>query len=87
MYSFVILYTQIPFDMDEEIIKISGRFGSFLNNTVVISLTFVTNKNTYGQYGTDGGIDFSIPVDKGKIIGFYGKYSNFLDSIGVVLSP
>ncbi|KAK1412852.1 hypothetical protein QVD17_34406 [Tagetes erecta] len=78
---------EIPLEMDEEIIKISGRFGAFQNNIVVISLTFVTNKKTYGQYGTDGGTDFSLPVDKGKIIGFYGKCSGFLDSIGVVLSP
>ncbi|KAF5784291.1 putative jacalin-like lectin domain-containing protein [Helianthus annuus] len=78
---------EIPLPIGEEIIRISGRYGVFDGTTVITSLTFKTNRNTYGQYGTDGGTDFSLPITKGRIIGFYGMHGSLLDNIGVILCP
>ncbi|XP_076897250.1 horcolin-like [Bidens hawaiensis] len=82
------LCTQVHFGKDEVITNISGSVGTFEGCTVITSLIFVTNTNTYGPYGTCKGTDhFSVPVTKGKIIGFYGRHGIYLDSIGVVLAP
>ncbi|KAK1422518.1 hypothetical protein QVD17_25695 [Tagetes erecta] len=89
--------TEVRFAYDEEIINIKGRvggFGYFGTHTVITSLTFVTNRATYGPYGNHNGagffipegIDFSLPLSKGRIIGFYGKSSIYLENFGVVLS-
>ncbi|KAI7729742.1 hypothetical protein M8C21_020392 [Ambrosia artemisiifolia] len=72
---------------DEEFIEIRGQVGNFENLNLVTQLTFVTNKNTYGPYGTNEGTNFSCPIAKGKVIGFFGRYGAYLDAIGVVISP
>ncbi|KAL7592862.1 hypothetical protein Lser_V15G32633 [Lactuca serriola] len=69
------------------LIGISGRVGSFDGSTVITSMSFETNISTYGQYGTNPGTDFSLGVTRGKILGFYGKYGSYVDSLGVILHP
>ncbi|MFS7913619.1 putative jacalin-like lectin domain-containing protein [Helianthus anomalus] len=81
------LLSTIDIADDEEIIEINGKVGTFENLNLVTQLTFVTNKQTYGPYGTNGGTDFSCPIAKGKVVGFFGRYGAYLDAIGVVLSP
>ncbi|KAL7592859.1 hypothetical protein Lser_V15G32634 [Lactuca serriola] len=66
---------------------IRGRVGSFDGSTVITSMSFETNISTYGQYGTNPGTDFSLGVTRGKILGFYGKYGSYVDSLGVILHP
>ncbi|KAJ0786530.1 putative jacalin-like lectin domain-containing protein [Helianthus annuus] len=83
----VCVFDQIDIADNEEIIKISGKVGTFENKTLITQLTLMTNKHTYGPYGTNGGTDFSFPIAKGKVIGFFGRYGAYLDAIGVVLSP
>ncbi|KAJ0786532.1 putative jacalin-like lectin domain-containing protein [Helianthus annuus] len=81
------VFNQIDIADDEEIIEINGKVATFENLNLVTQLTFVTNKQTYGPYGTNGGTDFSCPIAKGKVVGFFGRYGAYLDAIGVVLSP
>lgn len=76
---------QIIFDDNEYLIGISGRVGSFGDNTVITSVTFQTNIRTYGEYGTNPGTDFSFGVTRGKFSGFYGKCGSSVDSLGVIL--
>ena len=54
---------------------------------VVRSLTLHSNKRQYGPYGKEQGEKFSTSLTSGKIIGFHGRSSTFLDSIGVHLEP
>ena len=80
--------TQVTFEGDEDIIRVSGTTGVIYNITVITSLSFHTNKGkTYGPYGRNGGTSFSLPVTKGKFTGFFGNYGDFLDSFGVILKP
>ncbi|KAI3681088.1 hypothetical protein L6452_35870 [Arctium lappa] len=78
----------VNFDRDEDIIRVSGTIGKIYSYTVITSLSFHTNKGrTYGTYGGGAGTSFSLPVTKGKFIGFFGNYGDYLDSIGVILQP
>lgn len=79
---------QVTFDEDEDLIRVSGTTGTFRDSTVITSLSFHTNKGkTYGSYGRGDGTSFSLPVTKGKFIGFFGNFENYIDSIGVILQP
>lgn len=50
---------------------------------IVKSLVLETNLAAYGPYGMEEGIPFALPALGGKIIGFYGRCGDLLDSIGV----
>ncbi|KAF8022663.1 hypothetical protein BT93_F0241 [Corymbia citriodora subsp. variegata] len=63
---------------DEFITSIAGFFTTGIN-----SLTFQTNKRIWGPIGREEGQYFSLPSEAGKVIGFFGRSSDFLDSIGV----
>ena len=82
-----LLMSQIPFGDDENIIGFSGTFGPYQGITVITSLSFETNKNVYGPFGTMGKDNFSLPLTKGKFGGFFGRNGIFVDSIGAVLVP
>ncbi|XP_072956341.1 protein GOS9-like [Typha angustifolia] len=70
----------------EFLTSISGYYGSFGNIIVVRSLSFGTNLNsTYGPYGVQQGTPFSIPLQAGKIVGFFGRSGALVDAIGVYL--
>ncbi|KAM7521165.1 hypothetical protein LguiB_020127 [Lonicera macranthoides] len=74
---------------DEFLTSIRGYHGS-LNEWgpgLIRSLTFESNKRTYGPYGIEQGIYFSLPMIEGKIVGFHGKCGWYLDAIGVHLDP
>ena len=51
--------------------------------TVVRSLTFHTNKRTYGPYGDEYGTYFSTSFTDGRIVGFHGREGWYIDGIGV----
>ncbi|CAI9264099.1 unnamed protein product [Lactuca saligna] len=78
---------EVELSDSENIIGISGTIGKVSNNLVITSLSFETNEKSYGPFGTEEGATFSVPVIKGKIVGFHGKHGGLLDSIGVILSP
>lgn len=53
---------------------------------IVSSLTIHTNLQTYGPFGEERGMKFT--SDEGsRVIGFYGRAGNMLDSLGVVTIP
>lgn len=88
IYDGFVWITQVTFADDEDLIQVSGTVGSFNGATVITSLSFHTNiGKTYGPYGQGGGTSFSLPVTKGKYMGFFGNYTDYLTSIGVILQP
>ncbi|GMN66374.1 hypothetical protein TIFTF001_035446 [Ficus carica] len=76
----------IGLGVGEVIVKVSGYFGSARQHTVVRSLTFTTNRRTYGPYGKQEGEHFDFPIQRGVIVGFFGATGDVLDSIGFHLS-
>jgi len=57
--------------------------GSNNHFTVISSLTFKSNKETYGPYGVTGDTPFK--TDVGKIVGIFGRAGTCLDRIGVFI--
>ncbi|VAH84036.1 unnamed protein product [Triticum turgidum subsp. durum] len=52
-----------------EIVKeVSGTTGTFGGDTVVTSLTLVTNVRTYGPFGKPSGNDFSVPLTDTSVV-------------------
>ncbi|XP_024362153.1 uncharacterized protein [Physcomitrium patens] len=87
---------KIEFKPEIEYIKQISGFVSELdvktqNSTritikIVSSLTIHTNLQTYGPFGEERGMKFT--SDEGsRVIGFYGRAGNMLDSLGVVTIP
>uniref|UniRef100_A0ACD5YYV5 Uncharacterized protein n=1 Tax=Avena sativa TaxID=4498 RepID=A0ACD5YYV5_AVESA len=81
--------TKIVMGPSEVVTAVSGTVGKTRGHTVITSLTIVTNRKTYGPFGNprfDGegnNKPFSSAVPKGKsIVGFFGRASTFIDSIG-----
>ena len=77
---------QIVFDFPSEVLThITGFYDSaiIMGPTVVRSLTFHTNKRTYGPYGDECGTYFSTSFTNGRIVGFHGREGWYIDGIGV----
>ena len=77
---------QIIFDFPSEVLThITGFYDSaiIMGPTVVRSLTFHTNKRTYGPYGDEYGTYFSTSFTNGRIVGFHGREGWYIDGIGV----
>lgn len=70
---------------DEYLVQVRGTTRQVASvGVTVTSLTFITNKKTYGPYGSvTGGSGFET-VRHGKVMGFYGKATTCLQSIGVL---
>ncbi|KAL0397013.1 UNVERIFIED_CONTAM: Jacalin-related lectin 19 [Sesamum calycinum] len=49
---------------------------------VIRSLTFKSNRRTFGPFGVEEGVPFSFPMEGGKIVGFKGRAGWYLDAIG-----
>ncbi|KAI3681103.1 hypothetical protein L6452_35886 [Arctium lappa] len=70
---------------DEEITMIAGTYE---DTTVITCLTIGTSLDvTHGPFGTPGSKSFSLPVAKGKVIGFFGSYGDYLNTLGVIVQP
>ncbi|KAJ9536353.1 hypothetical protein OSB04_un000471 [Centaurea solstitialis] len=68
---------------DEVITKLTGTYD---DTTQVRSLAFYTSKGRkHGEYGQKGSTFMSLPVAKGKIIGFFGSNRDHLNTIGVII--
>ncbi|RCV17022.1 hypothetical protein SETIT_3G185500v2 [Setaria italica] len=77
---------KIVFDFPSEVLThITGFLDSaiIMGPTVVRSLTFHTNKRTYGPYGDESGTYFSTSFTNGRIVGFHGREGWYIDGIGV----
>lgn len=72
----------------EYLISISGYIGNYEGQDVVRSLKIHSNKNTYGPFGSEIGRSFHLSrSDDKQIIGFHGKCSSYLNSIGAHFGP
>ncbi|KAL0899783.1 hypothetical protein Bca101_083744 [Brassica carinata] len=77
---------EFTLESDEYITALSGYALS--TQDVVTSLTFTTNKKTYGPYGNKFGYQISATAKTGKqIAGFRGTKGNTLNSIDVHYAP
>ncbi|KAI7734841.1 hypothetical protein M8C21_030683 [Ambrosia artemisiifolia] len=77
----------VTLDSDEEIVGIKGSIGTKAPYTIVSSLSFVTNKTTHGPFGGATNSEFSLPLEMGSLVGFYGLAGYYIDGIGVYLKP
>ncbi|KAL8246264.1 hypothetical protein R6Q59_007480 [Mikania micrantha] len=81
--------SEVTFDHNEEIIAINGTValsrGDGDGQAVIASISFVTNKKSYGPFGNVRGRPFTVPWDDGSFAGFYGLCGWYIDSIGVYL--
>lgn len=81
-------FDEVELGPTEFVKEISGTVGQSEGSTVVTSLKFVTNIQTYGPYGKANGTPFSLPEKKnGNIVGFFGTSGELLDQIGVFVCP
>ncbi|KAG6508054.1 hypothetical protein ZIOFF_033409 [Zingiber officinale] len=72
----------------EYINSVVGSVKTFRGETCIAKLEFKTNLGKkYGPLGKGGGIEFTVPVVEGQIVGFFGQSGSFLNGIGVVLPP
>ncbi|KAM3701881.1 hypothetical protein ACB094_05G208600 [Castanea mollissima] len=65
---------------EEYLTSFDGRINDFMGHAVIFSITFKTNKATYGPYGTVDGKPFR--HNGGVIVGFHGYAGEFVDAIG-----
>ncbi|XP_050366078.1 jacalin-related lectin 3 [Argentina anserina] len=81
----------VKLDYPEEFLtSVHGHYGKISDwgAVSVRSLTFISNKRSYGPFGMEQGTYFSLPVTPGnKIVGFHGKSGWYLDAIGAYLKP
>uniref|UniRef100_A0A0E0BNV8 Jacalin-type lectin domain-containing protein n=1 Tax=Oryza glumipatula TaxID=40148 RepID=A0A0E0BNV8_9ORYZ len=68
---------QIQLGPSEYVMEVSGTYNS---NVVVMSLRVATNLRAYGPFGRAEGTSFTA---SGRVVGFFGRSGELLDSIGV----
>lgn len=79
---------QIPIGPTENVVKVTGTIGEFEGDTIVTSLTILTNVGTYGPFGNENGTPFNLPKNDGdKVVGFFGRAGLFLNALGVYATP
>ncbi|KAI8529634.1 hypothetical protein RHMOL_Rhmol12G0240000 [Rhododendron molle] len=74
---------------EEFLTSVSGHYcpwGFFSACTVIRSMTFKSNRRTFGPYGVEEGTPFSISADGAQIVGFQGRSGWYLDAVGFHLS-
>ncbi|GMN38928.1 hypothetical protein TIFTF001_008160 [Ficus carica] len=75
---------------EEYLVSVSGYTSTLswlaTKTPVVRSLTFTTNKRTFGPFGTEHGTPFHFPIENGLIVGFKGRTGEVLDAIAFHLS-
>ncbi|VYS48833.1 unnamed protein product [Arabidopsis thaliana] len=73
---------------DEYITEVNGYYKTTFSGEVITSLTFKTNKRTYGTYGNKTSSYFSVAAPKdNQIVGFLGSSSHALNSIDAHFAP
>ncbi|KAK9668035.1 hypothetical protein RND81_13G030700 [Saponaria officinalis] len=83
--------TRILLQSNEYITQISGTYGKYAyssRDSNVATLSIHTNLKQYGPYGrgelVQNPSSFTSPT--GSVVGFFGRHSNYVESIGVYLS-
>ncbi|KAK9668029.1 hypothetical protein RND81_13G030300 [Saponaria officinalis] len=84
-------YLTIPLQSNEYITQISdtyGKYAYYSSDSNVATLNIHTNLKQYGPYGRGELVQnpSSFTSSTGSVVGFFGRHSNYLESIGVYLS-
>ncbi|WCJ39614.1 Jacalin-related lectin 19 [Euphorbia peplus] len=81
--------TEIKLQFPEEfLVSASGHYSPVVygGSPVIRSITFKSNKRTFGPYGFEEGTPFTLSMDGCSIVGFMGRGGWYLDAIGFRLS-
>ncbi|KAI4355545.1 hypothetical protein L6164_004306 [Bauhinia variegata] len=73
---------------DEFLISVSGYYCPVVRGgtPVIRSLTFKSNRRSFGPYGVEEGTPFTFTIDGGKVVGFKGRGGWYLDEIAFTVS-
>lgn len=73
---------------DEFLISVSGYYCPVVRGgtPVIRSLTFKSNRRTFGPYGVEEGTPFTFSIDGGQVVGFKGRGDWYLDALAFTLS-
>lgn len=74
--------SEICLHPDEYLTDVAGYCGNFNGWFVIRSVTFVSNKRSFGPYGKEEGVLFALPAAGGRILGFHARSAGLLDAIG-----
>ncbi|KAL0391939.1 UNVERIFIED_CONTAM: Jacalin-related lectin 3 [Sesamum radiatum] len=78
---------RVKLDYPHEVLTcVSGYYGPIKKEQgtkVIQSLTFHTSRRKYGPFGQELGTYFASGTTEGKVVGFHGRSSMYLDAIGV----
>ncbi|KAM7465400.1 hypothetical protein LguiB_012962 [Lonicera macranthoides] len=79
----IIYSSKVALDYPSEfLVSVSGYIDKFHSMTIFHSLTFQSNKRTYGPFGREKGKCIKFPSSGNKILGFFGKSGHYLDCLG-----
>uniref|UniRef100_A0A0E0A719 Jacalin-type lectin domain-containing protein n=1 Tax=Oryza glumipatula TaxID=40148 RepID=A0A0E0A719_9ORYZ len=80
--------TTIMLGPTEHVIEVSGTHGKFGPVADVVTyLKIVTDITTY-EFGVRSGTDFSVPLQGGAhVVGFFGRFGELMDAIGIYTRP
>ncbi|XP_058192576.1 jacalin-related lectin 19 [Rhododendron vialii] len=73
---------------EEFLTSVSGHYCPVVHggSPVIRSITFKSNRRTFGPYGVEEGTPFSFSADGAQIMGFKGRSGWYLDAVGFHLS-
>lgn len=73
---------------EEYLTSVSGHYCPVVygGSPVIRSLSFSSNKRTFGPFGVEEGTPFTLSMDGASIVGFKGRGGWYLDAIGFRLS-
>ncbi|XAR61762.1 hypothetical protein NMG60_11016272, partial [Bertholletia excelsa] len=65
-----------------------GLHEGYARTPLISSLTIKTNTAEYGPFGASGSdTTVTIPIEKGSVVGFFGRAGAFIDALGIHLRP
>lgn len=70
---------------DEYLTQIKGTHAQVSGIEIITSISFISNKMTYGPFGRETGTAFQSPTGK-RIVGLFGRAATYVDKIGVVVT-
>lgn len=74
---------QYPVEFLKKVVGTAAPDQTIYGTEVVTSVTFITNKRSYGPYGHERGTRFESPGK--EVVGFYGRSGALLDRLGVLM--
>ncbi|VAH71286.1 unnamed protein product [Triticum turgidum subsp. durum] len=77
--------SEICLELDEYLIGVKGHLWNISDRLSVKSLTFISNRRTYGPYGKEAGAPFELPALGGRIVGFHGRSDSYLNALGTYI--